>query len=68
MLTGVMEMPWERGREAETLMLKELITLGPASLGLAGLADFPLIFIGGGTKTVRTWRGRVGGGEGEGAP
>ena len=67
-MTGVMEIPWERGRGAETLILKELITFGPAEAGLAGLGDFPLIFIGGGTKTVLTWRGRVGGGEGEGAP
>ena len=66
LVRGVMDIPWERGRGAETLILKELITLGPA--GLAGLGDFPLIFMGGGTKTVLTWRGRVGGGEGEGAP
>ena len=74
MVTGVMEIPWERGREAGTLILKELITLGPAGEAeLAGLGDFPLIFIGGGTKTVLTWRGRGEGGEaregeGEGAP
>ena len=71
LLTGVMDIPWERGREAGTLILKELITFGPAGAGLAGLGDFPLIFIGGGTKTVLTWRGRGEGGEareGEGAP
>ena len=57
-MTGVMDIPWARGREGGTLILKELITLGPAGAGLAGLGDFPLIFIGGGTKTVLTWRGR----------
>ena len=54
LVTGVMDIPWERGRGEERLMLKELITLGPAEAGLAGLGDFPLIFIGGGTKTVLT--------------
>ena len=40
--------------------LKELMTFGPEE----GPGDFPLIFMGGGTKTVLTWTGLTGG-EGE---
>ena len=54
LLTGVMEIPL---RDLLEDMLKELMTFGPEEWP----GDFPLIFMGGGTKTVLTWTGLTGG-------